>query len=106
MEQHRTVERAIVNNNLLTRRMVISLITLGGLASLSCNGLRVYVGNTVPPDFTFNARRFAECCTDFRIFAVIEGFSTPLWRIASNTIVERAEANSMVIHYGRVPDRF
>jgi len=83
------------------------LITLGGLASLSCNGLRVYVGNTVPPDFTFNAGSFAECCTDFRIFAVFEeGRSTPLWRIASETIVERAEFNSMVIHYGRVPDRF
>jgi len=103
-----TLGRAIVGTSVLTRRIVISLITLGGFACLSCNGLRVYVGNTVPPDFTFNAGRFAECCTDFRIFAVFEeGSDTPLWRImASKTIVDRAEANSMVIHYGRVPDWF
>jgi len=61
----------------------------------------------VPPDFTFNAGRFAECCTDFRLFVVFEeGSDKPLWRIASKTIVGRTEANSMLIHYGKLPDRF
>jgi hypothetical protein len=89
------------------RRIIASLIVLGALGCLSCNGLRVYVSNKVPPDFTFNAGRFAECCTDFRLFAVFEeGSDTPLWRIASKTIVYRTEANSMLIHYGKLPDRF
>jgi hypothetical protein len=80
---------------------------LGGLASLSCNGLRVYVGDTVPPVFTFNAGRFAECCTDFRLFAVFEeGSRTTLWRIASKTVVERTEAKSLIIQYGKLPGRF
>ena len=87
-------------------RTVISLIVLGGLTCLSCNGLRVYVNN-IPPDFTFNAGPFAECCTDFRLFAVFEeGSDRPLWRIASKTIVDRTEANSLVIHYGKLPGRF
>ena len=79
-----------MHDNLLMRGIVISLIVLGGLASLSCNGLRVHIGNTVPPDFTFNAGRFAECCTDFRLFVVFEEGSDrrPLWRIASKTIVK------------------
>jgi hypothetical protein len=97
-----------VHDNLLSRGRLMSLVVLGGLACLSCNGLRVYVGNTVPPDFTFNAGRFAECCTDFRQFAVFEeGSDKPLWRIkASNTIVDRREARSLVIHYGKLPGRF
>ena len=97
-----------MHDNLLSRGIVISLIVLGGLACLSCNGLRVYVGNTVPPDFTFNAGIFAECCTDFRLFVVAEeGSDRPLWRIiASKTIVDRTEANSLVIHYGKLPGRF
>jgi hypothetical protein len=89
------------------RRMVATLILIAGLSLVSCNGLRVYVGKTVPPDFTFNAGSFAECCTDFRIFAVFEeGSETPQWRIVADHVVRRSEARSLVIHYGKVPDRF
>ena len=74
---------------------------------MSCNGLRVYVTNKIPADFTFNAGRFAECCTDFRVFAVFEeGSNEPLWRIASKTTVDRIKSNSLIIHYGKIPDNF
>ena len=80
---------------------------LTALASASCNSLRVYVTNTIPPDFTFNAGPFAECCTHFSVFAVFEeGAEKPFWRIASKKRIERTEANSMVIHYGKVPNGF
>ena len=90
------------------RPIVATLVFIAGLSLVSCNSLRVYVGKTVPPDFTFNAGIFAECCTDFRLFAVFEENSqTPLWKIvASKRVVERSEANSLMIHYGKVPDRF
>lgn len=90
------------------RPIVATLVLIAGLSLVSCNSLRVYVGKTVPPDFTFNAGTFAECCTNFRLFAVFEeGSETPLWKIvASKRVVERSEANSLMIHYGKVPDRF
>jgi len=93
--------------SILGRWPVIILIVLGVLANSSCNSLRLYVSKTIPPDFTFNVGSFAECCTTFYAFAVFEENSkTPLWRIASEKTVQRAEANSMVIHYGRVPKNF
>jgi hypothetical protein len=86
---------------------VINLIVLGAFANSSCNSLRVYVSKTIPPDFTFNAGSLAECCTNFDAFAVFEENSkNPLWRITSKRTVQRAEANSMVIHYGKVPKGF
>jgi hypothetical protein len=62
----------------------------------------------MPPDFTFNAGRLAECCTTFSRFTVYEqGVSQPLWQITSqHGSVERWEANSLVIHYGQTPARF
>lgn len=90
------------------RPIVAILLFTAGFSLVSCNSLRVYVGKTVPPDFTFNAGIFAECCTNFRLFAVFEeGSETPVWRIVpSNRVVERSEANLLMIHYGKVPDRF
>lgn len=97
-------------NTMTTRAMrsiMVTLILVAGLSLVSCKGLRVYVGKTVPPDFTFNAGSLAECCTDFKIFAVFEeGSETPQWRIVANHVVRRSEARSLVIHYGKVPDFF
>jgi hypothetical protein len=93
--------------SILGRWPVIILIVLGVLANSSCNGLRLYVSKTIPPDFTFDVGSFAECCTYFSAFAVLEeGSKTPLWRITSKKTVHRTEANSMVIHYGKVPNGF
>ena len=89
------------------RRTATLFIMLTAFAAPSCNSLRVYVTNTTPPDFTFNAGEFAECCTHFNVFAVFEeGSEKPFWRIASKKRVERTEANSMVIHYGKLPNGF
>ena len=89
------------------RRILATLILITGLSLVSCTGLRVDVSNTVPPDFTFHVGSFAECCTNFAAFAVFENDSkTLIWKIVANPIVERVEANSMVIHYGKVSDRF
>jgi hypothetical protein len=96
-----------VHINRLNRGVILYLITLGALGCLSCNGLRVYVDDRIPPTFSFNAGRFAECCTDFRIFAVFEeGSDRPIWRIIAKTIVDRTEASSLVIQYGKLSDRF
>jgi hypothetical protein len=88
--------------------MMATLVLIAGLSLVSCSGLRVYVGKTVPAEFTFGAGRFAECCTDFDTFAVFEeGSKMPLWRIvASKQIVGKSEADSLSILYGKVPDRF
>ena len=96
-----------MQNKLFTRGAILSLIIVCVLGCLSCNGLRVYVDDKVPPTFTFHAGRFAECCTDFKIFAVFEEDSDrPLWKIIAKTIVDRREAGAMVIQYGRLPERF
>lgn len=93
--------------SILGRWPVIILIALGVLVNSSCNSLRLYVSKTIPPDFTFDVGSFAECCTNFNAFAVLEeGSKTPVWRITSKKTVQRAEANSLVIHYGKVPNGF
>ena len=93
--------------SILSRSLGIFLIVLGALASSSCNSLRLYVSDTIPPDFTFNVGSFAECCKTFDAFAVLEeNVKDPLWRIVSEKTVQAAEANKMVIHYGKVPKGF
>ena len=89
----------------------IALAASVGLLGLSCssfNDLRIYVSNSVPPDFTFSAGRLAECCDYFTQLMVFEeGSDRPLWRISSlPRVVERSEANAIVIHYGKLPERF
>ena len=89
------------------RLRLFSLTVLVALVCASCNGLRVSVTRTLPPDFSFNAGRFAECCTNFAQFAVLEqGSEKPLWKISSKHAVEREQANSLVIHYGKIPAGF
>src|SRR4030095_14725799 len=88
-------------------RVIRLLIVVGILSCVSCNSLRVYVSDKIPPSFTFNVGRFAECCTDFKVFAVFEeGSDHALWKIVARDIVYRNEADSLVIHYGTIPDRF
>jgi hypothetical protein len=89
------------------RLRLFSLTVLVALVCASCNSLRVYVTKTLPPDFSFNAGQFAECCTNFALFAVFEqGSDKPLWKISSKKTVEREQANSLVIHYGKIPTGF
>jgi hypothetical protein len=77
------------------------------LSCSSCHALRVYTNDKVPPSFTFSVGAFAECCTDFRVFAVFEEESKlELWRIVANTVVDRNEAGRLTIQYGKLPDRF
>ena len=88
------------------RKLVITLI-LAALSSVSCTCLRVHVGKTAPPDFTFTAGQFAECCTYFyRFFVIEEGSDKPIWEIVAKRTVERSEARALAIHYGKVPDHF
>src|SRR6185295_14017320 len=88
-------------------RALSATLIFTAVFSLWCHGLRVNVSKTVPPDFTFNVGSFAECCTDFRIFAVFEKDSeSPIWKIVAKPVVEKSEAKSLTIRYGRVSDRF
>jgi hypothetical protein len=44
---------------------------------------------------------------NFAQFAMFEqGSDKPLWRISSKKTVEREQANSLVIHYGKIPTGF
>jgi hypothetical protein len=89
------------------RQLVATLILAAAFSSLSCSGLRVHVGKTAPPDFTFTAGQFAECCTHFyRFFVFDEDAQTPIWEIVAKRTVERSEARALTIHYGKVPDGF
>ena len=89
------------------RSRQFSLTLVLALLCVSCNGLRVYVTKTLPPDFSFNVGPFAECCTNFAQFAVLEqGSDKPLWKISSKNVVEREQANLLVIHYGKIPTGF
>lgn len=86
---------------------LFSITLLLALLCVSCNSLRVYVTKTLPPDFSFNVGPFAECCTNFAQFAVLEqGSDKPLWKISAKEVVEREQANSLVIHYGKLPTGF
>jgi hypothetical protein len=88
-------------------RMLVVSIAAISLFSAACSGLRIKVSETLPPEFTFNVGRFAECCTDFRLFAVLEDDSKQtLWRITSKTVVEKDQAILMTISYGKVPAGF
>lgn len=89
------------------RQLVATLILTAGLSSASCTALRVHVGKTVPPDFTFTAGQFAHCCAHFYEFLVFEeGSQVPIWAVVAYTTVEKSEARALTIHYGKVPDRF
>ena len=97
----------MLQQKIFCRLRLLFLTVLVALVCVSCNSLRVYVTKTLPPDFSFNAGRFAECCTNFALFAVFEqGSDKPLWKVSSKKTVERDQANSLVIHYGKIPQGF
>jgi hypothetical protein len=98
----------MMGGSFASARLRLFLLLICLLTGSACNSMRVYVSNATPPDFTFNAGRFAECCTTFSRFAVYEqGVAEPLWQItAQHGSVERWEANSMLIRYGQTPARF
>lgn len=96
------------HSDLNTRHALLSLVCLAGLSALSCSGLRVDVGDTIPVSFTFHAGRFAECCTELSQFIVFEeGSEQPLWKITvSRGPLSRSEVRLLSIQYANLPEGF
>jgi hypothetical protein len=95
------------DRRLIVRSVLAALIFVGSFSCSSFSGLRVHVGKSVPPDFTFNAGEFAECCTNMSQLKVLEdGSDNVLWHITSLRTIDRPAINSFAVRYGIVPAGF
>jgi hypothetical protein len=91
----------------MRRKFILLMLSLVVISNAACRSPRVNVGDTVPPEFSFDPGRFAECCDYFHVMMVLEeGSDQPLWKIEAARTVESSEAGSLVIHYGITPPRF
>jgi len=103
---------------LTTYTLLLLLLLTASVASCD-KVLSVSIDDKVPPSFTFDASRFAECCNYLQYFAVMEETSEDtrpmfnsdpsinhkiLWKIEHKDSSKGKIQNLPVITYGKVPD--
>jgi len=104
--------------HLTTYTLILLLLLIAFVAS--CNKiLSVSIDEKVPPSFTFDGSRFAECCNYLQYFAVMEETSEDthpmfnadpsikhkiLWKIEHKDSSKGKIQNLPIITYGKVPD--